>query len=53
MARRADVWLNLKPGTNIALLNGIIHVILKKGWENKEFIKERTEGFSELKAKGA
>ena len=51
MARRADVWLNLKPGTNIAMLNGIIHVILKKGWENKEFIKERTEGFSELKKK--
>jgi formate dehydrogenase alpha subunit len=51
MARRADVWLNLKAGTNIALMNGIIHVILKKGWENKEFIQSRTEGFEELKAK--
>ncbi len=51
MAKRADVWLNLKPGTNIALLNGIIDVILKKGWENKEFIKTRTEDFKELKAK--
>ncbi|UCD34694.1 MAG: formate dehydrogenase subunit alpha [Nitrospiraceae bacterium] len=51
MARRADVWLNLRPGTNIALINGIIHVILKKGWENKEFIKKRTEGIDELKEK--
>lgn len=51
MAKRADVWLNLKPGANIALINGIIHVILKKGWENKEFIMNRTEGFRELKAK--
>jgi len=51
MARRADVWLNLKPGTNIALLNGIINVILQKGWENKEFIKNRTEAFEELRAK--
>jgi formate dehydrogenase alpha subunit len=51
MAKRADVWLNLRPGTNIAMVNGIIHVILKKGWENKEFINERTEGFKELKAK--
>ena len=51
MARRSDVWLNLRPGSNIALLNGLIHVILKKGWENKEFIKSRTEGFEELKKK--
>jgi formate dehydrogenase alpha subunit len=51
MAKRADVWLNLKPGTNIAMINGIIHVILKKGWENKEFIKNRTEDFADLKAK--
>jgi formate dehydrogenase major subunit/formate dehydrogenase alpha subunit len=51
MARRADVWLNLKPGSNIALLNGLINVILQNGWENKEFIAKRTEGFEELKAK--
>jgi len=51
MAKRADVWLNLKPGTNIAMINGIIHVILKKKWENKKFIKDRTEDFMELQAK--
>lgn len=53
MARRADVWLNLRPGTNKALINGIIHVILKEGWENKEFISRRTEGIEELRAKVA
>ena len=31
LAEKADVWLNLIPGTNIALLNGIINVILKRG----------------------
>ena len=51
MARRADVWLNLRPGSNIALLNGIVNVILKEGWENKEFIAKRTEGFEELRQK--
>jgi len=51
MARRADVWMNLKPGTNIALLNGLAHVILKNGWENKEFIAKRTEGFEEFRKK--
>ena len=51
MAKRADVWLNLKPGSNIAMLNGLVNVILQKGWENKDFISKRTEGFNELKAK--
>jgi formate dehydrogenase major subunit/formate dehydrogenase alpha subunit len=51
MAKKADVWLNLKPGSNIALLNGMINVILENGWENREFIVKRTEGFEELKEK--
>jgi formate dehydrogenase alpha subunit len=51
MAKRSDVWLNLKPGSNIAMLNGLINVILQNGWENKEFIANRTESFDELKAK--
>ena len=51
MAKRADVWLNLKPGSNIALLNGIVRVILDNGWENKEFISKRTEGLDTLRAK--
>jgi len=51
MAERADIWLRLKVGSNIALLNGIINVIIENGWENKEFIAARTEEFEVLKAK--
>lgn len=51
MAKRADVWMGLKPGSNIALLNGLINVILENGWEDKEFIAKRTEGIEELRAK--
>jgi predicted molibdopterin-dependent oxidoreductase YjgC len=51
LARKAHVWLDQKPGTNIALLNGLIHIILKEGWQDKKFIKKRTEGFEELKEK--
>lgn len=51
LAERADVWLGLRPGSNIALLNGLIRAILDNGWENKKFIVERTEGFAELAAK--
>jgi formate dehydrogenase alpha subunit len=53
MAQRADVWMNLKPGSNIALLNGLINVIIENSWENKEFITERTEAFEVLKKKVA
>ncbi len=51
MAKKADAWLNLKPGSNIAMLNGLVNVILQNEWENKEFIAKRTEGFEELKKK--
>ena len=49
LVKYADVWLNLKPGTNIALMNGLVNVIISEGLENKGFIKSRTEGFDELK----
>jgi formate dehydrogenase alpha subunit len=48
MAKRADIWLNLRPGSNIAMMNGLAHAILSNGWENREFISKRTEGFSEF-----
>ncbi len=49
MTRFADTVLRLKPGTDIALINGIAHVIIKEGLENKAFIEEKTEGFEEWK----
>lgn len=53
MAEHADIWMNLKPGSNIALLNGLISVILENEWENKEFIATRTENIDELREKVA
>jgi len=46
----ATVWLRHKSGTDVALLNGMMHVILKEGLADEEFIKTRTENFDELKA---
>lgn len=40
--------LKILPGTDIALINAIMNVILKQGLENKDFIRTRTEGFAEL-----
>ncbi len=44
-AKIADIYVQPKLGTDIALLNGIMHIIYKEGWYNKKFIEERTENF--------
>ena len=49
MVKFAEVFLKMKPGTDIALLNGLAHVIVKEGLLNEEFIQEKTEGFNEWK----
>jgi formate dehydrogenase alpha subunit len=46
----ATLHLRHKPGTDIPLLNGLMYIILEKGWEDKSFIERRTEGFEEFKA---
>ena len=38
-AAHADLYLRQRSGTDIALVYGLIHIILKNGWEDKEFIK--------------
>ncbi len=50
LARMATVHLRHRPGTDVALLNAMMHVIIEEGLQDKEFIKERTEGFEELAA---
>jgi predicted molibdopterin-dependent oxidoreductase YjgC len=42
--------LRQHPGTDIALINGLMHIILEKGWADQDFIKESCEGFDEFKA---
>jgi formate dehydrogenase alpha subunit len=50
MVKFAEVFLKLRPGTDIALLNGMAHVIVKEGLQNDEFIREKTEGFDAWKS---
>lgn len=49
LAKKADIHLKIKPGTNVAFANGLMNVILSEGLADEEFIKTRTEGFDELK----
>jgi formate dehydrogenase major subunit/formate dehydrogenase alpha subunit len=44
------LYLRHRPGTDIALINGLMAIILEKGWEDQKFIAERTEGYEEFKA---
>jgi formate dehydrogenase major subunit len=48
-ARLADTWLRFNPSTHIALANSMMYWIIKEGLEDKEFIKNRTKGFEDLK----
>jgi formate dehydrogenase alpha subunit len=49
LAECSDLWLRLRPGTDIALINGIMNIILANGWEDRAFIEERTEGYEKFR----
>jgi len=48
MAMLADLHARPNLGTDVALLNGMMHVIYKEGWHRPTFIEERTEKFEDL-----
>ena len=50
LVKYADIWLRQKPGTDVAVFNGLINVIIAEGIYAKEYVAERTEGFDALKA---
>ena len=49
-ATGADVFLPVQPGTDLALLNGLLHLLVRMGRVNAEFIARHTEGWEELSA---
>jgi ferredoxin-nitrate reductase len=49
-ALRADVHLAVKNGTNLALMNGLLHEIIANGWYDEEYVAAHTMGFEELKS---
>lgn len=48
LANRADYWLQVKPGTDVALALGILNVIIGAGQYDTEFVTRYTAGFQEL-----
>ncbi len=49
----ATIHLRHKPGTDTALLNGLMHVLITEDLYDHDFVANRTEGFEDLKAKMA
>ncbi len=49
LVQDAAIYLRQRPGTDLALINGLIHVILRDGLADQEFIDSRTEGFEAVK----
>src|SRR5438105_4160873 len=47
-AREADVWLPIRSGTNVALLNAIQHELIANGRIDQTFVEEQTVGFAAL-----
>lgn len=45
LATMADIYLQLRPGSNVALYNGLAHVIVRDGLYAKEFVDSRSDGF--------
>ncbi|AST90406.1 formate dehydrogenase subunit alpha [Sutcliffiella cohnii] len=48
-ARVADVHLDLKPGTDSALANGMMHLLIKEGYVDEAYVAERCNNYEELK----
>jgi ferredoxin-nitrate reductase len=47
-ARQADVWLPIRSGTNVALLNALQHELIENGWTDQRFVEDHTVGFEAL-----
>ena len=49
LSKKADIHLKIRPGTNVALANGMMHVMIKEDLIDHGYIEKYSEGFGELK----
>jgi assimilatory nitrate reductase catalytic subunit len=49
IARTADLFLPVRPGTDSALANGILHVMIERGWIDQSFIEAHTRDFDQVR----
>ncbi|MBN2284961.1 MAG: formate dehydrogenase subunit alpha [Tissierellales bacterium] len=49
IAHKADIYLPIRPGTNVALFNGMMNVIIEENLQDNQYIESFTENYEELK----
>ena len=52
-AAKADYFAQIRPGTDIPFMYGMMNLIFANGWEDKKFIDERTYGIDEIRKEAA
>lgn len=52
-AAKADYFAQIRPGTDIPFIYGMINLIFENGWEDKKFIDDRTYGIDEIRKEAA
>ena len=52
-AAHADLYMRLRPGTDVPVVWGMLWHIFENGWEDKEFIRERVYGMDQIRAEVA
>lgn len=49
LVEHATLFLQIRPGTDIYVFLAIMHIIIREGWDDEQFIAECTEGYAELR----
>jgi len=52
-AAKADLFAQVRPGTDVPFMYGMLHLIFKNGWEDKKFINDRVYGIDEIRKEAA
>jgi assimilatory nitrate reductase catalytic subunit len=48
IGRTCDLFLPIRPGRDVALFNGVLHLMIEHGWLDHDFIAQHTEGFEKV-----
>jgi len=48
IARTADLFIPVRPGGDIGVFNGMLHVMIERGWIDRDFIAAHTTGWAEV-----
>jgi len=52
-AAKADIFAQIRPGTDIPFIYGMLNIIFQNGWEDKEFINNRVHGMEDIRVEAA